>query len=62
MNKSTEKLLKQLAGEYGYVHVLRRELIEFRAARQLILAGICHEDYEQSTGAYIVLKFGKVKP
>lgn len=62
MNKSTEKLLRLLAdGDYGYVNVLRREVTEFKAARQLILAGICHEDYERSTGSYMVLKFGKAK-
>ena len=58
MNKTTEKILKRLAS-YGSYDVLRRELIELRAARQLIQAGICHEDYERSTGGYIVIKFGK---
>jgi len=61
MNKSTEKLLKHIAS-MGYAHVLRREIIEFKAARQLVLAGICYEDYELSTGSYLVIKFGKVKP
>lgn len=58
MNKTTEKILKHLAS-IGYYIVLRKEVLEFRTAKQLILAGICHEDYERSTGGYIVIKFGK---
>jgi hypothetical protein len=58
MNKTIEKILKHLAS-YGSYDVLRRELIELRAARQLMQSGICHEDYERSSGGYIVIKFGK---
>jgi hypothetical protein len=58
MNKTTEKILKHMAS-LGYYTVLRQEVLEFRTARQLILAGICHEDYERSTGSYIIIKFGK---
>jgi hypothetical protein len=58
MNKTTEKILKHLAS-HGTYDVLRRELIELKTARQLVQAGICHEDYENSTGGYIKIKFGK---
>ena len=58
MDKTTEKILKNLAIT-GYYIAIRREVLEFRTAKQLIEQGICHEDYERSTGGYIVINFGK---